>query len=289
MLDWVVVRDGGRPERVKGGRGDAFGAVTIINATATGVGCALAVNLRTTATWTPGGEGLRVTGAPDTLLVEAVAAELGADRGATVAISCPTPPSRGLKTSSSVAAALVRAVLDADGATLEARQSSEVERLSVAACRRAGITLTGALDDQMAVVRGGCRVVDNRAGALVAEVATAPWQVALWLPDAPIAKSAVAAIDVAGIREDVASAATMALEGRIPEAMTANGRAFHSAYAAAGLPVDDLPAKVALSRGALGAGLSGTGPAVAALFQRRVDLPPVAGGTWLWTRAVPAR
>ena len=84
-------------------------------------------------------------------------------------------------------------------------------------------------------------------------------------------------------------ALALAQAGRVAEAMTANGRAYHAAYAAAGLAVDDLPVRVALSRGALGAGLSGTGPAVAALFDRRVALPPVAGGTWRWTRTVPAR
>lgn len=271
------------------GRGEAFGAVSIVNATATGVGCALAVSLPTTATWAPGGDGLRVSGAPDRRLVEAVAAELGADRGAQVDVSCPLPPARGLKTSSSAAAALVRAVLDADGAAPAAREAAEVERLAVASCRRAGVTITGALDDQRAVVRGGCHLVDNRGGARPVQVDVAPWQVAIWVPDAAMEKSQVAGVDVEAVRPEVAAALDLARQGRLPEAMTANGKAYHRAYTAAGLPVDDLPARVALSRGALGAGLSGTGPAVAALFDRRVGLPPVMGGTWLWTRAVPPR
>lgn len=271
------------------GRGHAFGAVTIVNATATGVGCALAVNLPTTATWTTGGEGLQVTGAPDLRLVEAVAAELGADLGARVEISCPLPAARGLKTSSSVAAALVRAVLEADGADGAAGGPAEVERLAVAACRRANVTLTGALDDQSAVVRGGCQLVDTHRGARLSELPVPPWQVAIWVPDHAIAKSTVAAVDVAAIRDQIGAATELARAGRLPEAMTANGKAFHSVYAAAGLPVDDLPARLALSRGALGAGLSGTGPAVAALFARRTELPSVAGGTWRWTRTVPSR
>jgi shikimate kinase len=277
------------PTRTAKGHGQAYGAVTIVNATATGIGCALAVNLPTFATWTPGGDGLRVTGAPDLRLVQAVAAELGADRGADVAIACPLPPGRGLKTSSSAAAALVRAVLDADGADAAHREPAEVERLAVAACRRANVTITGALDDQTAVVRGGCHLVDNGKGRPVAKIPASPWQVALWVPDAAIAKSTVSAVDVSAIRGDVAAAVELARQGRLPEAMTANGKAFHAAYAAAGLPVDDVPTRLALSRGALGAGLSGTGPAVAALFERRVELPPVDGGTWRWTRTVPER
>ncbi|MHB1261646.1 MAG: shikimate kinase [Thermoplasmatota archaeon] len=269
----------------RAGRGEAFGAVSIVNATATGTGCSLATNLRTTTTWTPGGDGLRVKGAPDLRLVEAVALELGADRGADVEIACPLPPSRGLKSSSSVAAALVRAVLDADGASAP---TEEVEGLAVAACRRAGVTLTGALDDQAAVVRGGCQLADNRKGRVLAGLAVPPWQVAVWIPDAAIDKAILAPLDLAPVTAAVKSALALAQAGRVAEAMTANGRAYHAAYAAAGLPVDDLPVRVALSHGALGAGLSGTGPAVAALFDRRVVLPPVTGGTWRWTRTVPA-
>lgn len=277
------------------GRGEAFGAVTILNATATGIGCALAVNQVTRATWTPGPDGLRATGVPDLRLVEAVAQEMGAPRAADVHVACPLPASRGLKTSSSAAAALVRAAFGSDGRaparSTEALQADheEVERRAVAACRRAGVTLTGALDDQAAAVRGGCHLVDNRQGRLLAALEVPPWQVALWVPEHSIDKSQVAGLDVAGLRGELDGALDLARQGDLAQAMTANGRAFHAAYAAAGLPVDDLPARVALSRGALGAGLSGTGPAVAALFARRVELPPVRGGTWAWTRVVPAR
>jgi shikimate kinase len=277
------------------GRGEAFGAVTILNATATGIGCAIAVNQVTRATWTPGPDGLRATGVPDLRLVEAVAQEMGAAPAADVQVACPFPASRGLKTSSSAAAALVRAVFDADGRasarSAEALQADheEVERLAVAACRRAGVTLTGALDDQTAAVRGGCHLVDNRQGTLLGALDTPPWQVAVWVPEHGIAKTQVAGLDVATLRDELDAAADLARQGQVAQAMTANGRAFHAAYAAAGLPVDDLPARVALSKGALGAGLSGTGPAVGALFARRVELPPVRGGTWAWTRVVPAR
>ena len=286
---------GALPRSPPGGRGEAFGAVTILNATATGIGCALAVNQVTRATWTPGPDGLRATGVPDLRLVDAVAQEMGAALAADVTVTCPFPASRGLKTSSSAAAALVRAVFDADGRasarSAEALQADheEVERLAVAACRRAGVTLTGALDDQTASVRGGCHLVDNRQGKRLAALETSPWQVAIWVPERAVEKAQVASLDLSALRDDLDAAADLARAGRLAEAMTANGRAFHAAYAAAGLPVDDLPARVALSRGAMGAGLSGTGPAVGALFTRRVELPPVVGGTWLWTRTVPAR
>jgi shikimate kinase len=264
------------------GHGTAHGAVTILNATATGIGCSLAIHASTMATWTPAMDGLHAEAAADTRLVDAVAA----GRSARVTVACPFPPGRGLKTSSSVAAALVRSLHDAEGTALD---DATVERESVAACRRAGVTLTGAFDDQAAVVRGGCHLTDNRGDRILTSLAVEPWQVALWVPARSIDKSALAGLDLSGLRPAAEQAAELAREGRIAEAMTANGAAFHAAYAAAGLPVDDLPARVALGRGALGAGLSGTGPAVAALFARRTELPPVAGGTWQWTRAVPSR
>lgn len=268
------------------GRGQAFGAVTVVNATATGVGCALAVAAATRATWDPepmGGGPTRLTMKPDgdRRLLEAVAA----DRPAAVTVECPFPPSRGLKTSSSVAAALVRAAADAEGIALG---PEDVERLAVGASRRAGVTLTGAYDDQAAVVRGGCQLADTRGDRVLASLPVEPWQVAIWVPERAIPKEAVRAVDTSAIREGAFAAEGLAREGDLPAALTANGQAYHAAYTAAGLPVDDLPTRVALRAGALGAGLSGTGPAVAALFNRRATLPPVAGGAWTWTRVVPA-
>lgn len=270
------------------GRGAAYGAVTILNATATGIGCALAVRGGAEATWTPRSDAtLHLRGGPDDRLARAVAAEcadLLASSGADITVTCASPAARGLKTSSSVAAALVRAVGSASGRTLD---DADVEARSVAAARRAGVTLTGAFDDQCATVRGGCHVTDNAAQRVLASPKASPWRVAIWVPQAAVPKERVRAVDVSAAAAGARQAERLARDGRLPEAMTANGRAFHAAYTAAGLPVDDRPTQVALQHGALGAGLSGTGPAVAALFDRQVALPAVPGGAWRWTEAVP--
>lgn len=269
------------------GRGRAHGAVTILNATATGIGCALAVRGGAEATWTPAPGPIRLRGGPDARLAEAVAttcSDLVAGPGAAVSVDCATPAARGLKTSSSVGAALVRAVAAAADHRLG---HDDVERRAVAAARLAGVTLTGAYDDQVAVVRGGCHVTDNAALRILASPPAKAWSVAIWIPEASIPKDRVRGVDVSNAAAGAREAERLARAGRLPEAMTANGRAFHAVYAAAGLPVDGRPAQVALQHGALGAGLSGTGPAVAALFDGPVELPPVAGGTWRWTEAVP--
>ena len=204
---------------------------------------------------------------------------LGRDDGASIRTSSQVPAARGLKTSSSAAAAMLRAA---------GIPESNIEVASVEACMRAGVTLTGAFDDQVAVVRGGCHLTDNGAKRVLATLFTQPWHVAIWVPEQGIPKTEVAGIQATTIRDDILAAEDRLLADDIGSAMTLNGRAFQRLYAAAGLPVRDDPVDVALAHGALGAGLSGTGPAVAALFDDVVDLPAVEGGSWLWTRVQEA-
>lgn len=271
------------------GHGEAHSAVSILNATATGVGCSLAIAGGVRATWEWQESGLQFA-APvaglDDRLVRSVLAQVRPPRfeGAVVSTESRFPPSRGLKTSSSAAAALVQAAAQALGYQWK---SSMVVEAAVASCRAAGITLTGALDDQVAVARGGCALVDNARGDLLRRFAVKPWPVAVWVPEASIPKANLRGLDLAPIVPELELLAETLDESNLGATMTANGRLFHKAYAAAGLPVNDAPVEVALAAGAQGAGLSGTGPAVAALFEHRVELPEVAGGTWVWSEVVP--
>ncbi len=261
------------------GRARAWGAVSILNATATGIGCSLAVQAGAEATW----DWLE-PGAPFTLTTggdERVARAVAHGRPARASCVCAFPPARGLKTSSASAAALGRAARRAQGEDLA---GLELVRDGVAACRHAGITLTGAFDDQAAVVLGGCHLTDNKADAIVAPLAVPAWHVAVWVPEQTIDKRLLRGADWSSLATAAREAESLALHGRVPEAMTANGILFTRAYRALGLPVDAMPAQVAIEQGALGAGLSGTGPAVAALFDDPVALPSVQGGTWMWTR-----
>ncbi len=209
-----------------------------------------------------------------------------APAGANVATSSPVAASRGLKTSSSAAAAMTRAALLALDGSLP--DSWAVVDLAVDASLAAGVTLTGAFDDQVAVTVGGCHLTDNVSRRVVAELPIQHWVVAVWVPDQAIAKQDVAGIDAASIRPRIENAVAAARAGDVPLALTLNGAAFYDLYHAAGLPVTDEPARVAMAAGALGAGLSGTGPAVAALFAPGAtpSLAPVAGGTWSLTRPV---
>lgn len=271
------------------GHGRAHGAVTVINATATGRGCSLAVEGGVTAdwAWTDGDRLSWGTPGMDSRLANAVYGVLrqhcDAPVGAEAATRSTTPPARGLKTSSAAAAALVGAGLDALDEPMDA---DTVAHLAVQASVAAGVTLTGAYDDQVAVIRGGCHVTDNAAGRILASIPTPDLHVAVWVPDKALPKDHFTAIDTSPIRDAIEAAETTLWRGDLPAALTQNGEAFARLYSRAGLPIKDAPARVAREHGALGAGLSGTGPAVAALFEAPTELPPVKGGRWFWTRTV---
>lgn len=264
-------------------------AVSILNATATGHGAALAVAGGVEATWTvTQGKSLEwSTPNVDARVANAVHGILRdhyrLDDGASVRTASTFPPGRGLKTSSGAAAALVLA--GAQAHSLPMSVNSLIDR-AVEASISAGVTLTGAFDDQVAVVRGGCYLTDNGEGKVLDEIPVEDWKVAIWVPLEQISKHDIAPLDASAVAKKVRKAEALLLDGDLPGAMTMNGRAFTEMYLAAGLPVRAEPVDEAIRHGALGAGLSGTGPAVAALFDDQVDLPAVGGGVWHWTQAV---
>ncbi len=271
------------------GAADMHAAISVLNATATGHGAALAVKGGVEATWTvTEADGLEWT-TPDmddrmAVAVHGILRErYHLDGGASVRTRSTFPPSRGLKTSSGAAAALMLAGAQAHGVPMSV---SRLIRRSVEAAIASGATLTGAFDDQVAVVQGGCHLTDNVSGTILERIPAEAWHVAVWVPKASIVKQQVAPIDASAVAKRIRKAEQALREGDIPAAMTINGRAFLELYEAAGLPVRSAPVDAAVQAGAIGAGLSGTGPAVAALFDDEVDLPAVDGGQWQWTRVI---
>jgi shikimate kinase len=253
--------------------GTAHAAITILNATATGHGCSLAVKGGITVEWLEGATELH--GAPDAKLVDAVSKLTG--KTGHITISTTFPHARGLKTSSSAAAALLRAADHPEEGLIES---------AVAVCRAAGVTLTGAFDDQCAVTLGGCHLTDNGRNKILKSFHVPNWHIAIWIPENNIPKSALVGLDASVLAEPLERAEGLLREGKIPEALTANGAAFLPFYQAAGLDLNPAPVTVAMDAGALGAGLSGTGPAIAAIFEAKTPLAPVHGGTWHWTVTV---
>jgi shikimate kinase len=271
------------------GEAVALGAGTVLNALATGVGSAFAIDAETTArvelddTGEVGGE---IVGAPDgdTRLirrcVERVVERFGDGEGGHVRTESDVPMAAGLKSSSAAANATVLATLSALGVDDVDREAAC--RIGVAAARDAGVTVTGAFDDASASMLGGVTVTDNTSDDLLAHEAV-DWDVVVWTP-ATRAFSADADVErcerVAPMAELVAD---LALDGRYGEAMTVNGLAFSAAL---GFPTD--PAVEAMPH-VDGVSLSGTGPSVVAVGDRdglervRDHWSRREGDTWLTT------
>ncbi|MFD1515425.1 shikimate kinase [Halomarina rubra] len=278
------------------GRARAPAAGTVLNALATGVGSAFAIDAYTTATVdldptatseaTVTGE---VAGAPDadTRLVERCV-ELAADRAGTsldgsahVRTESEIPMAAGLKSSSAAANATVLATFDALGVPVEGARDEDAEReggsgdddgggddalvtrveacrIGVRAARDAGVTVTGAFDDASASMLGALTVTDNDEDAILHRDYPV-WDVLVWTPPE---RAYSADADVEGCRAVAPMAdlaADLALGGQYGRAMTVNGLAF---CAALDFPTDPL---VAAMSEVTGVSLSGTGPSFVAI------------------------
>jgi shikimate kinase len=273
------------------GHAAAPGAGTVLNALATGVGSAFAVDAETSAhvALDPDADAVvgDIAGAPeaDTRLiercVERVVERVGDGEGGTVRTESDVPMAAGLKSSSAAANATVLATLDALDAA-DDLGPVEACRLGVAAARDVGVTVTGAFDDASASMLGGVTVTDNASDELLAHESV-DWDVLVWTPP----EQAFSADADVSACEAVAPMARLveelALDGRYAEAMTVNGLAFSAAL---GFPTD--PAVEAMPH-AEGVSLSGTGPSVVAVGERDA-LESVAtrwrtreGSTWFTT------
>ncbi len=254
----------------------AHAAISILNGILCGRGAAMAITggIDATAYASPGQQ--RIVGAPDDAILRALEPALSDQ---SINIESTFGPSRGLKTSSGACYAILAALN---------RPSTPED--CVALARRAGITRTGALDDQTAVQEGGIQLTDNLATRRIASWQPLRWHVAVWHPDAVITKAQFPRTVPPELAQLAAQYAdTLARYGAraVPEVMQEVGDALMAWLLDAKLPVRREPIDVALAHGALAASLSGTGPAVAALFAAPEWLPEIPGGTWSWHEPVP--
>jgi shikimate kinase len=281
------------------GRASAPAAGTVLNALATGVGSAFAIDRETTARvhltddGTISGTVIDRTDADPALIercTERVIERYGDGDGAQVETESDVPSAAGLKSSSAAANAAVVATLDAlDYRVLDdpPRDERAVDRahacrIGVRAARDVGVTVTGAFDDASASMLGGVTVTDNQRDEVLAHDPLER-SVLVWTPPerAYSADADVAACErIASIADHVAD---LALDGRYGLAMTINGLAF-----APTLGYSTAPLLEAVPH-AEGVSLSGTGPSVVALGDRdalervRSHWNDREGSTWLTT------
>ena len=252
------------------------GAFTIVNGIASGMGGACGVELRFAARVELMGNGGSIESTfsgpganahMDDRLVRACIRRLASDvmeidpdaAGARVETVSEIPASRGLKSSSAAANAILLAGLAALDRHME---PLDVVQLGVDCATDAGVTLTGAFDDAVATMFGGAVLTDNEARRIV-EWADLPWgmEVAFLVPDRKIQKDSLDRSDFAAIREQVQEAFDLARGGELADAINLNGRVY-----APIVGVDNTPADAALAAGAWAAGMTGTGPAIAVVY-----------------------
>jgi shikimate kinase len=251
------------------GTGRSHGAATIVNAIASGKGAAFGIDLTTTAVVElTEGTGVDVTmdGFPHegTLLAEKCVEGVldrysqGKRYHADVRTASQIPISRGLKSSSAAANAIVAAALDALG---EKADPLDAVRIGTRAAIEAKVSVTGAFDDACACALGGLVLTDNRSETLLFRASLPDYvKAVIHVPDFQIRKHALPKERIAAVRGLVDLAFHQAEEGDYYRALTLNGMCYSTA-----LGLDQDIALQALQNGALAAGLTGTGPATVML------------------------
>lgn len=245
------------------------GAVSIVNAIATGNGSALGISLKVTAEVEMAkGRGLRfLTGKNDDRLVNNIirntlpAGTLEKNQ-LIVRVRSEIPIGYGLKSSSAVSNAIALACSRLAGEKVD---DYAVLDAAVRASLEAKITITGAYDDATACYFGGFVVTDNYARKLVKrEEAPENLYAVIFLPRNTPRGTVQKLSDLSDLFTD---AFKLAEAGEYWKAMKLNG-----VLASAALGTSYKPALAALEQGALAAGVSGNGPSVAAVaYEDEID------------------
>ena len=255
------------------GRAEAYGAISVVNAVATGLGCSLGVGLRIEAEVKiiegANGVNVRLEGVEhqpadiesSKIMAQAIIEALAKRRvGAKVITHSEIPLARGLKSSSAAANAIALAAKAALGERVD---DLELVKIGVNAAIKAKVTITGAFDDACASYFGGYCLTDNTNLKLLRrEEGPEDLEVVIYVPKERLDKQKISKEIVERFKPFALQAFKLASEGRYLEALTINGLIYSAA-----LGFDVRAAAEAIKHGALAAGLSGTGPAVSALCQ----------------------
>lgn len=252
------------------GTATAHGAASIVNGIASGRGAAFGVALETTATVELSGQKgkfqiiIEDDPGEESALSEHCARlvlqkfGLETEHGATVTTRSQIPMSRGLKSSSAAANAIVLATFKALERPFD---DFEVIELGIQASFAAGVTITGAFDDACATYFGNVVVADNFRKKILAQYPVkGEYDVVIHVPMQKIRKRDVDTSRLKAIRFPAELAARLTMEGDLLGGMLVNGLAYSAAM---GFPTE--VAMRALEAGAATAGVSGTGPATVAL------------------------
>jgi shikimate kinase len=245
------------------GIGISHSAISVLNAIPCGIGAVIGTELQTVAEFQTGGDGIVIRmGHPETddllarICVARTLEALEEERCGLLDIRSQIPVSRGLKSSSAAANAIVAAVCSALRAD---KDRMWMLKLGVECALEAKVTVTGAFDDACGCMFGGFVMTDNTEKKVLMAQDLERMDVLLHVPSSHIRKDDGRVQLLRGRREEMIRIVETARHDPL-QALTANGR-----LVAATMGLDDSLAQKALRHGALAAGISGTGPAVAIL------------------------
>jgi shikimate kinase len=253
-------------------RAYCHGAATIINGIPLGLGAAFGIALKTEAEVTLTNDSMEyeviIKGDEneDPRLaincVDMVLKRFGFENeyGARITTTSDIPISRGLKSSSAAANAIVLATYKA----LQKEYSDmEIINTGIEASILARVTLTGAFDDSCATYFGGVVVTDNLVRKILHQYSIEEdLEVIIHVPDKKIRKFEVDIQKLKGIREILQNAHNLALSGNYKEAIRINGEAYGKS-----MGLDIQIAQKAIKAGAQTAGITGCGPATVILAE----------------------
>jgi shikimate kinase len=258
---------------VKGtGQALSHGAISILNAFPTGKGGALGIDLWTRAkvNLTEGhgqisgfissdpddSNKLAITTVRKTLQYYGFEEKLQGE----VITSSNIPASVGLKSSSAAANAIALATI---AALDQAPDDDTLLGIGIEASIESGVTLTGALDDSFASYHGGGVLTDNDRRK-VEKILKIPsdFRILILVPSRKTRTGQLDRSKFLPLQRISELAYGEASNGHIWDALTLNGLAISSV-----LGEDPRPALSAIEAGALGAGLSGKGPAITTIVQ----------------------
>ena len=250
------------------GEGISHGAVSVMNAIPFNVGATIGIDLETRAVFDTADDiVITIVGRPDmsTRLAETCVLRarerIGADvdEGYHLTIESQIPPSMGLKSSSSVCNAVISAVLDAYGESMDVL---DMIRLGVECAKECKVTITGAFDDACGCHLGGLVMTNNRINELLYSSEIPEYDVVICIPDRIITKDTVPVERYTDLMAEYMFMASL-VKKDYPFVMNENGR-----HVAKIIGDDSGLADKARKEGAVAAGISGTGPATAILANK---------------------
>ena len=239
------------------------GAISIVNAIATGKGSALGISLKVTAEVELGkGQGIRFSGGKNSgvlvnnIIRNTMPKEIIETSMITIKVYSEIPIGYGLKSSSAMSNAVALACSRL--ANQDSVDDYKVIESAVRSSLDGGVSLTGAYDDATACYFGGFTVTDNYSRRLIlSEKAPENLSAIIFLPRN---KARGDVLKLRNLSDIFMDAFRLAEAGQYWKAMKLNG-----VLTSAALSSTYRPVMVALENGALSASISGNGPSIAAL------------------------